>query len=97
MTEFVQGSPTVVWLRGAIDGPAAFAEVSDVIARAITVGREDIVVDLSGVDFMENEAVGVLRRTHDFLELRTRSFTVRAPSQTARDLLDEHGSSDLIA
>ena len=73
---------TVVWLRGEHD-VSTVAALSQTMARAIALDDGDLVVDLSGVDFMDAATVGVIVRARDFLELQSRSLTLRAPSTCA--------------
>jgi len=81
------GDGTVVWLRGEHD-IATMAELSDTLTRAMAQDDGDVVVDLSGVDFMGAATVGVILRTRACLRLRSRSLTLRAPSMRAQRVLD---------
>jgi anti-anti-sigma factor len=58
------------------------------MARAITLGDAELVVDLSGVEFMGAATVGVLIRSRALLRTRSRSLVLRSPSRSARHLLD---------
>ena len=78
---------TVVWLRGEHD-VSTVAALSQTMARAIALDDGDLVIDLSGVDFMDAATVGVIVRARDFLELQSRSLTLRAPSTCAARVLD---------
>lgn len=89
------GVRTVVWLRGEHD-VATVADLSDTMARAISFDDADLMVDLSGVEFMGAATVGVLVRTRTFLRLRSRALVVRAPSRCARRVLDLCGVADLL-
>jgi anti-sigma B factor antagonist len=85
---------TVVWLRGEHD-VSTVAALSQTMARAIALDDGDLVVDLSGVDFMDAATVGVIVRARDFLELQSRSLTLRAPSTCAGRVLDLCDLADL--
>jgi anti-anti-sigma factor len=52
---------TVVWLRGEHDVSTVSA-LSQTMARAIALDDGDLVVDLSGVQFMDAATVGVIVR-----------------------------------
>jgi anti-anti-sigma factor len=78
---------TIVWLRGEHDF-STLGALSEVMARAIALDDADLVVDLSGVLFMDAATVCVIVRAREFLELRSRSLALRAPSRWARRLLD---------
>jgi anti-sigma B factor antagonist len=85
---------TVVWLRGEHD-VSTVAALSQTMARAIALDDGDLVIDLSGVDFMDAATVGVIVRARDFLELQSRSLTLRAPSKYAARVLDLCELADL--
>jgi anti-sigma B factor antagonist len=83
-----RGPPqVVVCLRGDHD-LSTVAELSAAMARAITLGDADIVVDLSRVEFMAAATVGVLVRARGLLRSRSRSLVVRSPSTRARRVLE---------
>jgi anti-anti-sigma factor len=91
-----RGPPSVVvWLRGEHDGFAVH-ELVVTMARAITLGHAELVVDLSGVEFMGAATVGVIVRARALLRTRSRSLVLRAPSRCARHLLDLCGLADLV-
>ena len=86
---------TVVWVRGEHD--MATAQVlAGAMARAVSLDDADVVVDLSGVDFMDASTLGAIIRTRDLLSTRSRSLHVRAPSPPARRLLQECHLADLV-
>ena len=70
---------TVVWLRGEHD-ICTVPALSQILARAIALDDGDLVVDLSGVQFMDASTVGVILRARDFLRLQSRSLALRSPS-----------------
>ena len=57
------------------------------MAQAIAFDDGDVVVDLSGVDFMGASTVGVLVRASELLQKRARSLTLRWPSTRALRVL----------
>ncbi len=77
---------SVVRLRGEHDFYTAPA-LWHTLAQAIAFDDGDVVVDLSGVDFMGASTVGVLIRASDFLQKRSRSLTLRSPSTRALRVL----------
>jgi anti-sigma B factor antagonist len=86
---------TTVWLRGEHDASTAGA-LWDTLARAIALDDADLVVDLSGVQFMGAATVGVIIRVREALGLRSRSLALRSPSTCARRVLDQCGLADLV-
>jgi anti-anti-sigma factor len=85
----------VVWLRGEHD-ISTVAALSETMARAFSLDDADVVVDLSGVEFMGTATVGVIVRARRFLRLLSRSLVVRSPSGCARRVLELCDSADLI-
>jgi anti-anti-sigma factor len=81
---------TIVWVMGEHDA-ATVAELSLVLSKAIAGTRSDVIVDLSGVEFMGVAPVAVLLRAQGFLERRGRSLALRAPSESAEFTLDRCG------
>lgn len=86
---------TVVWLHGEHD-LATRARLSITIARAAEVDDADIVVDLSGVTFMDASTIGALVVAGNHLRPASRSLSVRTPSPRARRVLDLCGMDRLI-
>ncbi|HEV7759106.1 MAG TPA: STAS domain-containing protein [Acidimicrobiales bacterium] len=83
-----RGPPeVVVHLRGEHD-LVTVTELSAAMARAITLGDADLVVDLSRVDFMGAATVGVFLWARELLLARARSLVLRAPSSSARRVLE---------
>jgi anti-anti-sigma factor len=85
----------VVCLRGDHD-LSTVTELSATMARAITLGDGDLVVDLSRVEFMSAATVSVIVRARELLGARDRSLAVRTPSRCARRVLELCDLSDLI-
>ena len=90
-----EGDLMVVWLAGNLDITTA-RDVSRAVATAIGRDDIDVVVDLSGVSFLDAATIRVLYRARTFLTARARSFSVRAPSACASRVLAVCGLADLI-
>ena len=86
---------TVVWVRGEHD-IATRVRLSATIAQAALLDDADMVVDLSGVTFMDASTIGALVGARNCLRASSRSLSVRAPSPRARRLLDICGLARLI-
>jgi anti-sigma B factor antagonist len=86
---------TVVWLRGEHD-IFTVETLCEVMAGAIALDDADVVVDLSGVQFMDAATVGVIIRAREFLRLRSRSLALRSPSISARRVVDLCCLADLV-
>ena len=78
---------TLVLLEGEHDIASLFA-VAESLAIAIALDDQDLVVDLSGVQFMGAETIGILIRARNFLREQSRSLTLRAPAPCAQRVLD---------
>ena len=76
----------VIWLRGEHD-VATVAALSMTIAGAMTRDDNDVVVDLSEVEFMDAATVSVIVRTRQVLHVQSRSLLLRAPSPCAARVL----------
>lgn len=86
---------TLVWVRGEHD-IATCALLSDILADAVRLDGADVVVDLSGVTFMDASTVSTLVVARRDLRALTRSLCVRAPSPPARRVLAVCGLEQLI-
>ena len=73
----------VIVLGGEHDS-STVAALAMTLARAIAADDGDLVLDLSGVQFMDAATVGVIVRARVFLGERTRCLTLRSPSTRAR-------------
>lgn len=93
----LDGDPvrTVVWVRGDHD-IATREHLSATIEQVARVDDADIVVDLSGVTFMDASTIGALVGARNCLRASSRSLSVRAPSARARRLLDLCGLARLV-
>lgn len=90
-----EAAPTVVWLRGEHD-VATRVNLSLSIAQAAGLDDGNVVVDLSGVTFMDASTVGAIVGARNRLRSRSRSLSLRAPSRSAFRLLDVCGLASLI-
>jgi anti-anti-sigma factor len=77
----------VIWLRGEYD-LASVRALSETMSGAIARREDTIVLDLSGVEFMDASTIGVIINSRNELELQHRSLTLRAPSKVARRILE---------
>lgn len=78
---------TVVWLHGDQD-ISTVAGLSEMMAQAIALDDDDVIVDLSGVAFMGAATLGVIMRARQLLRLRSRRLALRSPSRCARRVLE---------
>lgn len=85
---FARSDPrrTVVWVRGEHDMATAQLD-AETMTRAVMLDDADVVVDLSGVEFMDASTVGTIVRTRNLLGSRSRSLTLRSPSTCAQRVL----------
>ena len=82
-----EGGRGVVWLRGEHD-IFNVSELAATMDQAIALDEGDLVVDLSGVDFMGVITVSVILKAREALRLRSRSLILRSPSAPARRVLE---------
>jgi anti-anti-sigma factor len=96
-TRFVRRteSRTVVWLSGEYD-LLTVDELWERLARAFALDDADVVLDLSGVQFMGAATIEVIARAKDILDLRSRALTLRSPSESAQRVVDLCGLVDLV-
>lgn len=86
---------TIVWLRGEHD-LSTVAALSATMAQAMGLDDGDLCVDLSEVEFMGAETVGILVGAHGFLRGRSRSLSLRSPSTCAQRVVDLCDLDDLL-
>ena len=86
---------TVVWVGGEHD-VATSVDLAVTVAQASMLDDADIVVDLSGVTFMDASTISALVDARNRLRAVSRSLSVRAPSPRARRVLDLCGLVQLI-
>jgi anti-sigma B factor antagonist len=77
----------VVWVRGEHD-ISTRDRLSVRLATAAGRDAADIVVDLSGVTFMDASTIGALVAARNDLRVHSRSLTFRHPSRIALRLLE---------
>ena len=77
----------VVWLRGEPTSSQCLG-CGEPWRRRSAFDGGDVVVDLSEVDFMDVSTISVLVRARTMLATRSRSLTLRAPSNRAARILD---------
>jgi anti-anti-sigma factor len=82
-----EANDNVVWLRGEHD-ISTVTLVAEAIAAAINGDDTYIVVDLSGIHFMDAATIGVIIRARNDLLLQERTLWARSPSSQARRVLD---------
>ncbi len=80
-------SRTVVWVRGDQDATTRL-QLSVELARAAGLRRAEVVVDLSGVTFMDASTIGALVVANNHLLADSCSLSIRNPSLRARRLLE---------
>lgn len=78
---------TIVWLKGEHDA-ATVDELSELLAEAIALAKTDVIVDLSGVEFMGAAPVGALFGARYLLEQDARALVLRSPSKSAQLILE---------
>jgi anti-sigma B factor antagonist len=78
---------TVVWVRGEQDICTA-AVLWERLEGAIACEDADLVLDMSGVTFLDASTIGVVVRACRHLRQRSRSLAVRSPSRCARRVLE---------
>lgn len=88
-------TPTVIWVRGEHD-MATRVHLSVTIAQAARLVGSDLVVDLSGVSFMDVSTVGALVVARNRLARRGRRLRLRAPSPRASRVLTLCGLEALV-
>jgi anti-anti-sigma factor len=77
----------VVWVRGEQDS-STVVTLSVAIARAMTTHDDDVVLDLSAVDFIDAATVGLIVRTRELLQEESRRLVLRSPSLRARRVFE---------
>jgi anti-sigma B factor antagonist len=89
------GATTVLVLRGELD-PHTAPQLRAETARALRDGRHDLVLDLSGLTFIDSSGLRVIINSHKSAAERGGRLVLRSPSQTALRLLDITGLIDHI-
>lgn len=78
---------TVICLCGEHDISTVDA-LSEVVEQAMSLDDADVELDLSDVQYMSAATIGVIVRTREWLQVRSRSLVLRSPSRIARRLCD---------
>lgn len=89
------GATPVLWLRGEHDMATA-AQVHEAIDRLKQSTSDEVVIDLGDVDFLDASIIRVLVAAGRGLEAQGRSLVLRAPSRTARRVLELCGLDRFI-
>jgi anti-sigma B factor antagonist len=89
------GPRAVVWLEGEHD-LATKPDVARAIDSTLQSGRGDVVIDLSGVTFMNASILGVIVQARQALQRCGRGLTLRDPSSRARRVIELGGLSELL-
>lgn len=92
---FIEGSTTVVVLRGEAD-IATLPVVVEVLAGVIADHDGDVIVDLEQTAFIDTGALRAVLRARQILRGGGRELTLRSPSQIAGRLLEVFGLSFLV-
>jgi len=90
-----EGTRTVVVLRGEADFSTALV-LSDILARGVSAGAGEVVVDLSGLEFIDSGAMRVLEAAGQRLQRVGRKLTLRSPSSVATRVLETFGLTAMI-
>jgi anti-sigma B factor antagonist len=86
---------SVIVVRGDIDAYGGHV-LRDAITDAFEL-ENDVVIDMSAVDFVDSAGVGVLVGGHRAAEKAGHAFTIRRPSQRVSVLLEVTGLNRLFA
>ena len=90
-----EGDCTVIWLDGEND-IATLPDLTDTLAKAISVNDGDLTIDLSRTTFLSMATVGELIGARTFLRQHGRDLTLRSASHSAMRVLDVCGLSVLF-
>jgi anti-sigma B factor antagonist len=86
---------TVVVIRGEHDITTVDL-LTETMGQAMALDDVDLVIDLSGVEFMDASTVGTLVGARNLLRARARALTLAVPSIPARRILELCDLADLI-
>jgi anti-anti-sigma factor len=90
------GTESVVFaLRGELD-PHTAPQLAAAVEQALTDETREVVLDLSGILFVDSSGLRVIISTYRTMTDRDGRFVLRAPSATTRRILDVTGLADLI-
>jgi len=86
--------PEVISLRGEHDVATA-ASLAEMLAEPVASGQGDLIVDLSGVAYLDSSLVTVMIRTQELMT-PSRSLTLGGCSPMARRVFRLCGAGDLL-
>jgi len=89
------GDTVVVQLWGEHDG-STVPLLSKVLASAVGLDHPNLVIDLSRVQFINSATVRIFMESSELLDQADRTFALRAPSRSARRVIDLCGAGTLI-
>jgi anti-sigma B factor antagonist len=90
-----EGTRTVVVLRGEADFSAGLV-LSDILARGVSAGEGDVVIDLGGLRFIDSGAIRVLVAAQQRLQRLGRTLTLRSPTAVVTRVLGVFGLAGLV-
>jgi anti-anti-sigma factor len=90
-----EGTRTIVVLLGEADFSTTQA-LSDILARGISGGAGDVVIDLGRLEFIDTGAMRVLVAAQQRLQRRGRKLTLRSPSPVATRVLEVFGLATMV-
>ena len=91
----VEDGTTVLFLEGRL-GHAAAAQLETAAGRLLAAAPADVVIDLSGVDYLSSAALKVFEALAAGESHRAGRLTLRAPSVAARLALELSGLLALV-
>jgi anti-sigma B factor antagonist len=84
---------SMISVRGEVDLHTA-PKVQSAIERAAEGGSSAVVVDMSGIEFMDSTALSTFMRVKDALEKRDVSLRLATPSRAVDRIFDVTGFRD---
>jgi anti-sigma B factor antagonist len=94
IAEKVDGTAHVVSVRGEVD--IATAPTLGQILGAVLESHEQVVLDLSGVSFIDSTGIGVLMAAARMADADGGGFAIRDPSQSVLRVLELSGVSERL-
>lgn len=91
----IAGPTFVLQVHGELDMATA-PRLATALHGAAESADADVVLDLSGVSFIDSSAIATIVRGHRALQAAHRGLTVRNPSRTVRRTLAVSGLSDYL-
>jgi anti-sigma B factor antagonist len=83
-------------VRGEVDLASA-GELQDELLAIVNSGTDDLVIDCTGLEFVDSTGIAVFVHTQRIMELQQRQFRVVNLSGMARRAFDLLGLSELLA